>query len=373
VNAGWDGWVEGQLDAVRAAGRWRRLRPLEGTGPNFVDGRGRPVVSFASNDYLGLAGHPDVISAAVDAAYRYGSGAQSSRLIVGDRPVHHELESVLAEWRAAEAALVLPSGYHANLAVLGAVGAAPEATIVSDELNHASIVDGARLARAQVRVYRHGDVGHAAELVGGAAGPCVVVSDSVFSMDGDLAPVEELSRLCVESGALLVLDDAHAVLAVPAPDPRCRCIRVGTLSKALGSQGGFVTGPAAYIDLLVNRSRSMIFTTGLSPMAAAAGLAAARIIRSQEGADRLARLRATVDQVRAGHPSPIIPLVLGSEQAALAAAEELLSAGLLVPAIRPPTVAVGSSRLRISLSAAHSAKDVERLVAALESVRGEPG
>jgi 7-keto-8-aminopelargonate synthetase-like enzyme len=165
---------------------------------------------------------------------------------------------------------------------------------------------------------------------------------------------------------LLVLDDAHAVLTVPSPDPAVRCLRVGTLSKALGAQGGFVSGPRPYIDLLVNQARSMIFTTGLSPVSTAAARAALGIVRSEEGRFRVARLRAHVDRLRPGHPSPVIPVVVGSERKALAAAEALLAAGLLVPAIRPPTVPPGTSRLRVSLSAAHTEADVDRLTAALE-------
>jgi 8-amino-7-oxononanoate synthase len=360
----WDTWVSSQLDDIRLADRWRQLRPLDGRGPCF-DG---PLVSFASNDYLGLAAHPALRAAAVEAAVRYGTGTGSSRLIVGDRPVHHDLEQALAEWRGAPAALVFPSGYQANLAVLTTMASAPGTRIVSDALNHASIIDGARLSKAEVCVYRHGDVEQAATLVRSAPGAVIVVSDSVFSMDGDVAPVEELSRLCNEAGALLVLDDAHSVFTLPPVDPAAACLRVGTLSKALGAQGGFVTGRRDFVDLLVNRGRSFIFTTGLSPMAAAAGLAAVEIVRSREGQRLTQRLRHHIDRLRPAHPSPILPVVVGSERKALDAADALRDAGLLVPAIRPPTVPAGTSRLRISLSAAHSDGDVDRLARALETL-----
>ncbi len=362
-GAGWDRWVTAELGSIRAAGRWRDLRPLDGSGPAFSIPSGGEVVSFASNDYLGLASHPRVVAAARDAAGRWGAGSGSSRLIVGDRPVHHDLERSLAEWKREPAALVFPSGYQANVAVMTTFGSG--ARIVSDELNHASIIDGARLARAEVTVYRHGDVEQAEALMASAPGRAVVVSDTVFSMDGDVAPVAELSAACARRGALLVLDDAHAVLPVPPADPDARCLRVGTMSKALGSQGGFVTGPAAWMDLLVNRGRSFIFTTGLTPMAAAAAAAAVEICRSAEGRELTGRLRRHVDALRPGHPSPIVPVVIGAEAAALQAAAGLLERGILVPAIRPPTVPAGTSRLRVSLSAAHRDEEVRCLAAAL--------
>lgn len=364
--ATWDAWVEGELDSIRAAGRWRRLRPLDGLGPSFRANGPAPVVSFASNDYLGLAAHPSVRAAAAEAADRWGVGAGSSRLIVGDRTVHHHLEEQLAEWRGTESALVFPSGYQANLAVLTTFGSG--ALIVSDQLNHASLIDGARLSRGTVAVYRHADVEHAERLLESASGRALLVTDTVFSMDGDLAPVEELAAACSRHGALLVLDDAHAVFPPPAVDPSTPHLRVGTLSKALGSQGGFVAGPRGWVELLVNRARSFIFTTGLSPVCAAAASAAVEICRSPEGGDLVARLRAHIDTLRPGHPSPILPLVLGDEETALAAADRLLEQGLLVPAIRPPTVPPGTSRLRVSLSAAHHPAEVAGLAAALQAL-----
>ncbi|HWE54506.1 MAG TPA: 8-amino-7-oxononanoate synthase [Acidimicrobiales bacterium] len=368
MSGSWDEWVDGQLDDVRAASRWRELRPLEGVGPEFVVPGGDRVVSFASNDYLGMAGHPAVMAVCADAAGRFGAGTGSSRLIVGDRPVHHHLERTLAGWRGTEAALVFPTGYQANVAVLATFGHG-SARIVSDRLNHASIIDGARLAAAEVCVYDHGDVDHARRLVREAPGPALVVSDSVFSMDGDVAPIAELSTACAAEGALLVLDDAHAVFPLPDVDPEAEVLRVGTMSKALGSQGGFVAGRAAWIDLLVNRARSFIFTTGLSPVSAAAAACAVAILCSEEGAGRRARLRTLIDELAPGHPTPIVPFVLGDEQAAVDASGRLLADGLLVPAIRPPTVPEGTSRLRVSLSADHRVEDVRRLRHALDRLR----
>lgn len=352
---------------------------------------GTPVISFASNDYLGLSTHPAVGRAAHEALKRWGAGTGASRLIVGDRPVHGGLEDDIAAWRSSEAALVFPTGYQTNLGVLTTFGAG--ARIVSDELNHASIIDGARLAKAEVAVYRHGDMDEAAHLVAGAPGRALVVSDTVFSMDGDVADVEGLSEVCARAGALLVLDDAHAVFGEGEPggpggaggaggpggtggpgaaSAGRACLRVGTLSKALGSQGGYVTGPRSWIDLMINRARSFIFTTGLSPASAAAARTALAIYRSSEGDTRRETLRRHIDTIRPGHPTPIIPIMIGDETAALDAADRLLEMGVLVPAIRPPTVPPGTSRLRVSLSAAHSGADVERLGEALKKLKELP-
>jgi 8-amino-7-oxononanoate synthase len=363
ARSAWDVWVDAELDATRTAGRWRQLRALQGRGPEFLLPGAGPAVSFASNDYLGLAAHPVVVEAAADAARTCGVGSGSSRLIVGDRTLHHDLERELAAWRGAESALVFPSGYQANLAVLTTFGR--DALIVSDELNHASLIDGARLSRGRVAVYRHADPDHAEHLVRSAAGRAIIVSDTVFSMDGDIAPLQALAAVGARHDALIVLDDAHAVFPLSPIDPEVAHLRVGTLSKALGSQGGYVTGPTSWMDLLINRARSFIFTTGLAPVCAAAALAAVGVCRSAEGVELIRRLRGHVDGLRPGHPSPILPVVIGDEEAAVKASERLLEQGFLVPAIRPPTVPPGTSRLRVSLSAAHRAHDVARLRAAL--------
>lgn len=363
----WQRWAADQLDLVRAAGRWRSNRSFDALGPTGeLDGR--QVVSYASNDYLGLSAHPAVLAAARGALDRWGAGSTASRLIVGTRPVHEELETAIAGWKGVDRALVLSSGYAANVGVLSALGG-PDVTVFSDELNHASIIDGCRLGRSTVRVYRHGDVEHLESLMSGVEGRSVVVTDSVFSMDGDVAPVDSLGSVCIRRGALLVLDEAHAVLGpdVPAP-PGLELLRVGTLSKTLGSLGGWVAGSSAMVDLLVNRARSFIFTTALSPADAAAGLAALQVLRSPEGAALVEHLRSLVEQVQPGHPSPIVPVVLGEEERAVKAAAALLERGLLVPAIRPPTVPPGTSRLRIALSAAHSTSQVDDLLAALDDL-----
>ncbi len=336
-------------------------------------------MSFASNDYLGLSAHPAVVAAAHEALDRWGAGAGASRLVTGTRPIHAELEHELGDWKHTEGAVCFPTGFAANLGVLCALGG-PGVRVFSDELNHASIIDGCRLSRATPAVYRHRDVAHLEELLAGPAerrqpaAPTLVVTDSVFSMDGDTAPLADLTTLCTRHDALLVLDEAHAVLG-PEPRPAAgagaQIVRVGTLSKTLGSLGGFVAAPREVVDLIVNRARPYIFTTALTPAAAAAALAALRILRSDEGAALTTRLAALIERMaEAGlapphHPGPIIPVVLGSEEAALAASASLLAEGLWVPAIRPPTVPVGTSRLRVTLSAAHREADVDRLIEAL--------
>jgi 8-amino-7-oxononanoate synthase len=366
----WAEWAQAKNDKARAKGRWRELRNYDGLGlRGLVDGR--PVVAFASNDYLGLSAHPAVMVAAHEAIDRWGTGAGAARLISGSRPVHSDLEARLAEWRGTEAALVFPTGFAANVGVLSAL-AGPGVLICSDALNHASIVDGCRVARslgASVEVYPHGDTEALAYVVGAWTGRTVVVTDSVFSMDGDVAPIADLAGICAQHDALLILDEAHGVLG-PHVDPDqlgCEVLRVGTLSKALGSQGGFVAAPRAMTEMLVNRCRSFIFTTALAPASAAAALAALDILMSPEGEALLARLNRFASRLRPGRAvqTPIVPFVLGSEQAALDASAALLARGLLVPAVRPPTVPPGTCRLRVALSAAHAGPEIDILVTAL--------
>ncbi|MGH9024972.1 MAG: aminotransferase class I/II-fold pyridoxal phosphate-dependent enzyme [Acidimicrobiia bacterium] len=362
----WWEWAEAENEGIRRAGQWRAPRDFDASGPEGKLGPdGRPVVSFASNDYLGLTQHAAVVAAAHAALDRWGTGSGSARLIVGSRPVHSEFEAELADWKRAERAVLFPTGFQANLGVLTTM-AGPGALVCSDERNHASIIDGCRLSRADAAVYRHCDVAHLDELLAATADRrLLVVTDSVFSMDGDVAPLADLIDVCARHDALLVIDEAHAVLG-PDPDlDGILALRVGTMSKTLGALGGFVAGPAPLTDLLVNRARSYIFTTASTPADTAAARAALAIVRSTEGDGLRARLRGHVDRLRPGHPSPIVPVVVGEEARALAAATALLDEGLLVPAIRPPTVAPGTSRLRVALSAAHTPDQIGTLAAAL--------
>jgi 8-amino-7-oxononanoate synthase len=375
----WPERIRAELARVVDEGRWRAPREFDACGPQGTL-EGSAVVSFASNDYLGLSAHPAVRAAARDAIERWGAGAGASRLVTGSRPVHAELEQELADWKGTEAAVCFPTGFAANLGVLGVLGG-PGVRVYSDELNHASIIDGCRLSRAEVVVYRHRDLGHLEELLDAQPEmPSLVVTDSVFSMDGDVAPLEPLVALCTRRGALLVIDEAHAVLGpclelldVPGTTSSA-VVRVGTLSKTLGALGGFVAASRDIVDLLVNRARSYIFSTALPPADAAAALAAVRLLRSAEGKALVDRLASAVQTMSSAglappaHPSPIIPVILGPEQAAIEASSALLARGLWVPAIRPPTVPVGTSRLRVTVSAAHRDDDLIRLVDALRSL-----
>ncbi|MEA2434380.1 MAG: 8-amino-7-oxononanoate synthase [Actinomycetota bacterium] len=362
-------WVErarGANAETAEHDRWRVIRALDGEpGIEKTLPDGRPVVSFASNDYLGLTGHPRVIAAARDALERYGAGSGSARLIVGARPIHDELERALARWKATARALLFPTGFAANLGVLSAFGT-QRATIFSDELNHASIVDGCRLARAESRVYPHNDLRELERMLSGANEP-IVVSDSVFSMDGDVADVAGLVELTARHGALLVLDEAHAVLGPPVPAAD-HVIRVGTLSKFIGSAGGFVAAAEPFIDYLINNCRPFIFTTAGSPADAGAALAAVELVGSDEGAALRTRLADNIERFRPGHPSPIVPVVIGDDRVAVDAAARLLEDGFLVPAIRPPSVAPGTARLRVTLSALHTFEQIDALKEALDRV-----
>ena len=379
----WADWVDEACDSVAAAGQWRSPRSFDARGhegllPADPRTAARPVVSFASNDYLGLTTHPAVVAGARAALDRWGAGAGASRLVTGSRPVHHALETALAAWKGTEAAVVTPTGFAANLSVL-AVFASPGVVVHSDELNHASIIDGCRLARADVRIFPHCDLAALDTALGAVDGRSIVVTDTVFSMDGDACDLDGLVEVAARHGALLVLDEAHAVLG---PEPGdlggVDVLRVGTLSKTLGSLGGFVAGPQRFVDLLVNRARPYIFTTAPTPADAGAALAAVGVLRSGEGERLRARLGDLVARVAGAigvvdHPSPILPVVIGGESEAVAASASLLEQGLWVPAIRPPTVAPGTSRLRITLSATHTDGQVDRLVAGLAGLVPAPG
>jgi 8-amino-7-oxononanoate synthase len=389
----WSKWVDRSCRLVEEAGQWRQPRTFDALGPvgRLIDDRqpfqrgggSGDVVSFASNDYLGLSIHPSVIAAAHQALDRWGAGSGASRLITGSRPVHSELEEALAEWKGCERSVIIPTGFAANLSVLSVFGS-EGAHLFSDGLNHASIIDGCRSARARVTAYRHNDLEQLDAAVSASTERPVIVSDTVFSMDGDEVDLPGLVDVARRHRALLVLDEAHAVLGPELASDGgfghdVDILRVGTLSKTLGSLGGFVAGSARFVELLVNRARPYIFTTAPTPADAAAALAALRIVRSPEGDALRARLRGHVDRVahgvgRVGHRSPIISVIVGEEAPAVAASGELLSHGLWVPAIRPPTVPPGTSRLRVTLSASHTDDQVEQLMIGLRDLIGDgPG
>jgi 8-amino-7-oxononanoate synthase len=380
--------LEAELEALATADRLRRCPEVAGSSRVRVAVGAAPRISFCSNDYLGLANHPALTAAATKAAARDGFGASAARLVSGDLPAHRELESALAGFLGRQAALVFPTGYQTNIGVLTAL-AGPDDVIVSDALNHASIVDGCRLSRARIAVYPHGDAAAAARRLADARGARrrLLVTESLFSMDGDVAPLPALAEAAHAHDAIWVVDEAHAVGVLgPAGGGLCAengvepDILVGTLGKALGAAGGFVAGTRLLRDFLVNRARTFIFTTALPPAVAAAAAAALELAAGSEGDRRRDVLRDRIGWLAAqlrplcppGLPgpitsgaSPILPFVLGSEARALAVSSALADRGIFVPAIRPPTVPAGSARLRITLSAAHGQTDLELLVQAL--------
>lgn len=368
----WQAWASDKNATLRAEDRWRECRKFDTRGlTGVIDGK--TIISFASNDYLGLSNHPTVLAAAHAAIDRWGTGAGASRLVTGSRPIHHELEETLALVHDTESAVVFPTGYAANLGVLTTFGT-DDVTIFSDQLNHASIIDGCRLARAKTVIYRHGDIEQLQSQLAACSTRKLVVTESVFSMDGDCAPLQQIVELAARYSALLVVDEAHNVFpeySVPTVDG-LELLRVGTLSKTLGAMGGWVGGSQSLVDCIVNSARSFIFTTALAPADAAAALAALKISHSHEGQQLRLRLRKSIDAVRRGHCSAIVPIIVGSNEAALRTAEMLLQQDIYVPAIRPPTVAVGTARLRITLSAAHDDAMVAKLLDALRVTGIEP-
>lgn len=349
-----------------------RLRAVR-TGGMRVERGGRVLVDFSSNDALDLAGHPRVVEAAAEAARAYGAGATASRLVSGNHPLFSRLEARLAAHKETEAALVVGSGFLANAGVVPALVAEPDLVVV-DALAHASLMTGVRLARSSVVVAPHNDVAAVAAALAayrreqGPSGRCLVVTESVFSMDGDRAPLPQLAEVCRAHDAWLLVDDAHGFLVSPDEPPVSRFADVvtGTLSKATGSYGGTIAGPAALIELLLSRARTLVYSTGLPPSAVAAVLAALDVVDDEP--ERMARPRALAARFcdAVGLPSPashIVPLTVGAEGAALELMAGLVEDGFLAVAIRPPTVPSGTSRLRLSFSAGHSEEDVDGLAA----------
>jgi 8-amino-7-oxononanoate synthase len=391
VAAGPTAWAEGLLRREAAAGRLRRPRRRDGGSGAETTVDGRRVTVFSSNDYLGLAAHRAVRRAAAAAALEHGVGSTGSRHLSGCHAAIDVLEAELRAFEGAPSATLAPSGYAANVAVLQALGG-PDAVVLSDERNHASLIDGCRLSRAAVEVYRHRDLDDlSARLRRAGSRRAVIASDTVFSMDGTVAPVAGLAALADAHGAWLVLDEAHATgvlgpggrgaAAEAGIDPgHPQVVRTVTLSKALGAQGGAVCGPATVRGLLLQRGRALIFSTALPHPTVAAARAALAILAGEP--DRVARLGANVARLRAAleplSPGgradvPVLPVAAGSEDAAVALEAALLERGMLVQAVRPPTVAPGTSRLRIAVSAAHSTGQLDALASALLSVVAAAG
>jgi 8-amino-7-oxononanoate synthase len=381
LATGWSAFLDEELEQRAEAGLLRSLRPLERDGAVVVTEDGRRLVDFSSNDYLGLASHPAVTEAAARAAHGR-AGATAARLVVGTDPACAVLEARLADFQQTEAALVFGSGYLANLGTIACL-VGPGDAVFSDRLNHASIVDGCRLSGAALHVYGHCDVEELDSLLARSeARRKLIVTESVFGMDGDVAPLEEIVELKERHGAALLLDEAHGD-GVFGPGGAGYAhelgvadhvdLHLGTFGKAFGAYGAYVAGQAQWLRYLVNAARSFVFTTGLPPAIVAAVAAALDVVRD---ADELRlRLHANAGRLRAGvgrlgldtrgSVSQIVPLVVGENEAAVALARSLEDASVLAVAIRPPTVPVGTARLRFSLTASHTDEQVDLALRAL--------
>lgn len=377
--------IREELRQLRAQHLYRHRRVLESPQSAEVHVGGETLLSFCSNDYLGLANDTRVIAALREGAERYGAGSGASHLVTGHSVAHHALEQELATFAGAERALLFSTGYMANLGVVSAL-LGRHGRVFEDKLNHASLIDAARLSGAQVERYAHGDNARLEKLLGATDGEKIILTDGVFSMDGDVADVAQLNASALRHGAWLLVDDAHGVGVLGAQGrgtlehfglkPQGPIILLGTLGKAFGTFGAFIAGDTDLIDYLIQRARSYIYTTALPPAIAEATRASLRIVAAEGW--RRETLNARIAQFRSGaaqlglklldSQTPIQPLILGEAQAALAASEALRARGILVAAIRSPTVPAGSARLRITFSALHTPAHVERLLEALAAL-----
>ena len=378
------GWAEEELAGVESRGLRRELEPLQSPQGPVVHLARTPLINFSSNDYLGLANDERIIGACISGLHRHGVGAGASRLLVGDSLAHQSLERALASFGGAEAVLLFNSGYAANVGIIPSLCGTRD-VLFSDQLNHASLIDGCRLSRGKLVIYPHRDLDaleRGLRTVGGRRR--MVITESVFSMDGDRAPIGELVSLCQRYGAALLVDEAHAI-GVVGSEGRGLCdelgvsswidIRVGTLGKALGAFGAFAMTSRPLVDWLLNRARSLVFSTALPAMLCSAAEAGLEILQSDPallGALRrnVARFASGLNElgIPAQPDSAIFPVVLGDAQRAMRAARGLRDQGLLVKAIRPPTVPEGKSRLRFCISAAHRQAQIDH---ALQALRAE--
>jgi 8-amino-7-oxononanoate synthase len=381
------GWMSDlfaeQLQALRARSLDRHLREIESGQGSTIDLGGKRLINFSSSDYLGLANEPRLREAAIAAINQYGVGAGASRLVSGTQSLHLRLESALAKWKETPAALCFSSGYAAALGTLPALAAKSD-VILLDKLCHASLIDGAKLSGATLRVFPHNHLAKLKSHLEWARrthpkGRILIVTESVFSMDGDRAPLPDLVDLKREFSALLLLDEAHAV-GIIGPNGRGLAaagnlseyvdVQMGTLSKAFGASGGYICGARSLIEWLINRARSFIFSTAPPPALAAAALAALDFISSAEGEERRRLLWRNIDllqeRLSLHSGSAIFPWIVGDEEAALELSGDLQAKGFLVPAIRYPTVAKGAARLRITVTAAHGTEQIASLCDAVK-------
>ena len=379
-------FIDSELQSIKDAGLYRRLRRVDSDQDATLTLDGRAVINFSSNNYLGIANHPALAAAAKAAIDRYGCGAGASRLISGNMALHEELETKLAEFKGTPAALVFNSGFQANTGILSTLAGDGD-VIFSDALNHASIIDGCRLSRAKIVVYRHCDVDQLEDGLKRAprSSRKLIVTESLFSMDGDEAPLKQIVELSERYDAMTMVDEAHAT-GVYEPDgaglvSQLRLgervlVQMGTLGKALGGFGAYVAGSVALRELLINRCRSFIFTTSLPPVVMAMGIAALELIKHEP--DRRRVLRDNCARVRGGlarlgyslgdSRSQILPLMIGDADECMRLSERLLDRGIFAQGIRPPTVPPGTSRLRITLMATHTSDQIDRALEAFAAV-----
>ncbi|MBN3033380.1 MAG: 8-amino-7-oxononanoate synthase [Candidatus Saganbacteria bacterium] len=387
-------FINEELAELKQSGLYRSLKRIDKTDGRFVEINGKKLLNFCSNNYLGLANHPKVIAAAKQALDEYGAGSGASRLISGDLELHEELEAKIAACKGREAALLFPAGFMANLGAIGALAGEGD-TIIIDRLDHASIIDACRLSKAKLQVYPHGDLAALEKALerSNKFNKRLIVTDSVFSMDGDLAPLPEIVELAKKYSALTMIDEAHATGVIGKTGRGAEehfglkgevDIVMGTLSKALGSLGGFVAGSSELIDFLKNKSRSFIYTTALPPAACAAALAALELIESEPKLLRNLRmnsrfLKEKVEEVfrppfngdlkvAATFESPIVPIIVGEAGKAKRLSEQLFDKGIFLSAIRPPTVPEGTARLRLTVTALHTKEDIECLASSLRGL-----
>jgi glycine C-acetyltransferase/8-amino-7-oxononanoate synthase len=394
-------FIEEELNSLKESGLYRFLKTIRKTDGRIIEIDGKEYLNFCSNNYLGLSNHPKVIEAAQAACKEFGAGCGASRLITGNTILHAELENRIAKFKGREAAIVFPTGYMANLGAITSLVDEND-TVIIDRLDHASIIDACRLSRAKLQVYPHKDM-KALEKILGRAGNFkkrLIVTDSVFSMDGDLAPLPEIISLAKEYNAITMIDEAHAT-GIIGPNGKGleehfglegkTDIIMGTLSKSVGSLGGFIAGSAGLIDYLRNKAHSFIYTTALPPSACAAAIAALDIIESQPALrgklwENIKHLTPLIplsifdgegETRREGVriESPIIPIIIGDAKKTVEISELLMGKGIFLSAIRPPTVPEGSSRLRLTVTAMHNKEDLECLVSSLQGripVAGRP-
>jgi len=376
-------FINQELEQLKKSGLYRSLRTIESVSGARITIGGKEYLNFCSNDYLGLAGHPKVIKKAVEAMQAFGFGAGASRLISGNTIIHEELELKIAKFKGLEAAIVFPTGYMANIGAITSL-VSEEDTVIIDRLNHASIIDACRLSKAKLQVYPHRDIDALEKILSRSEKykKRLIVTDSIFSMDGDLAPLPEIIKLAKNYNAITMTDEAHSTGVIDLhgkPD-----ISMGTLSKAIGSIGGFVAGSRELIDYLRNKARSFIYTTALPAAACVAAIAAIEIIEKEPGI-RL-RLWANVKHLTPLIPlsikdgegetrregvrieTPIIPVVIGEAKKTMEISQQLFERGFFISGIRPPTVPEGESRLRITVTAAHSKEDLECLASLLREL-----